>query len=133
MKKKNKMIIIIALVCLILIGCQKNKETNKHLKISLYSNPSTGYRWTYNIDKQDIIDISKKYDNSNCSPKAEGCGGKEIYTIKGLKPGKVTLTLIYSFIEKDKYPSKTATYEITVNDDLSITETHDGSYFKKDE
>ena len=54
MKKKNKIIIIIALVCLILIGCQKNKETNKHLKISLYSNPSTGYRWTYNIDKQDI-------------------------------------------------------------------------------
>ena len=129
MKRRISNIFIVILICFILVGC----KDKKNLKISLYSNGSTGYKWTYQVDKNDIIDISMKYDDSGCPPKTAGCGGHEIYTIKGIKPGKVTLSFDYSFITPDKYPSKTAIYEITVNNDLSIKETHYGTYFDEEE
>ncbi len=133
MKKKKAILILIAIItCLCLVGCGDKKEEEKKedvLKISLYDNSSTGYTWSYTVSEEDIIEISETTDYSNCPPDVAGCGGKKIYTIKGLKPDKTTLSLDYTSIPHGN-TDKTAVYEITVDKDLNITETHSGSYFK---
>ncbi len=136
MKKKKIILILIAIfTCICLVGCETKKDednkenTENTLKISLYDNSSTGYVWSYNVSENDIIEISESSDYSNCDPEAAGCGGKKIYTIKALKPGKTTLSLDYTSIANGK-TDKIAIYEITVDQKLNITETHSGSYFE---
>lgn len=129
--KKFLFSIMAVLLCITMTGCGGKKEQNdsNRLKISLYSNASTGYSWSYTVSNEDIISISKYYDNSGCAKDVVGCGGNDVFTIKGLKPGKVTLSMKYAFVDPDERETKTAIYEITVNDDLSISETHSGTYF----
>ncbi len=125
-----KRFLFIVMICIFLVGCHMRRSNE--LKISLYSNGSTGYRWSYRLDRDDIVSISESYDNSGCPPKTAGCGGKQIYTIKPIKAGKVILNLEYAFVNPEKYPSKTAIYEIVVHDDLSISESHYGTYFDEE-
>ena len=138
MNKKGYIIIItvilLILIALIVSTVTKKSSTNKYDKtftISLYSNSSTGYNWHYNLSKEGIIEIEESYDNSNCKEGVVGCGGKKIYKIKALKEGKVKLSLKYKRTSSYKSGSK-ATYIITVDKNLQITEKHYGSYFKKD-
>lgn len=131
-KKMGLGIICGVLLLGIVTGCGDKKKEDKEgdsFKISLYSNSSTGYSWSYTVSNEGIIDISESYDDSNCPPENEGCGGQQVYKVKALKPGKTTISLKYSFVEPDERDYETAIYEITVNDDLSITETHSGTYF----
>ena len=139
MKKKSFMLILITiLTTFCLVGCkagkeiEKNEKKEKSFEISLYENGSTGYNWSYNVDKEGIVEISSNYDNSGCDQDSDGCGGQRIYTIKALKSGKTTLTLKYSRFNDSDNPDKTAIYEITVDKDLNITETHHGSYFDEE-
>ncbi len=115
-----------------LTGCKTKEEHGKSFEFSLYSNSSTGYFWDYELSKDGIVDVSYEYDDSGCAKNVVGCGGQNVYTVKALKPGKVKLSLIYSFFEPDKYDKETAIYEITVNEDLTISETHYGTYFEED-
>ena len=140
---KNKLIItlvILVVIALVILGFVSFKGTKKvssktegsTLTFSLDSNSSTGYNWKEKVDKKGIIDVSYKYDNSGCPPDVVGCGGKRVYTVKALKPGKVKLTLTYSFGDgKNLKEKETAIYEIIVTDDLKISESHSGSYFDK--
>lgn len=136
--KKKIIIILIILVVLIAIGFMFFKGNNKGssktegstFTFSLDSNSSTGYSWKEKVSTEGIIDVSHEYDNSGCPPDAVGCGGKNVYTVKALKPGRVKLTMTYSFGDGiNKKTEKTAIYRITVTDDLKISETHSGSYF----
>lgn len=125
-----KKILISIFLLVLLTGCSSKKE-GKILKIELYENSSTGYNWTKEINKPDIIEIKESSDYSNCPDDVVGCGGKRIYEIKGLKEGKVILTLNYSFLGRMENDVETAVYEITVDKNLNITETHSGNYFSK--
>ena len=115
---------------MIMTGC-KTKKNDNSFEFKLASNASTGYSWNYELSKEGIVDVSYVYDDSNCKKDVVGCGGQKIYTVKALKPGKVKLSLTYSFVGTDAKDNKTATYVITVNDDLTISETHYGTYFKE--
>lgn len=119
--------ILLIIILIIMTGCKQNVEG---YIIKLYSNPSTGYSWEYTLSDENIIEVSYIYDDSNCAKNIVGCGGQNIYTIKPLKPGKVKLELVYKSVNNDKIE---ATYEITVNEDMSITETHYGKYFESRE
>lgn len=129
--------IILSILCfaiiVILTGCKNNiKEepsTNNTLKISLDSNPSTGYNWKYEVDNDDIITIKQSYDNSECPEDVDGCGGQEIFLINGVKQGKATMNLKYCFLDTDECYRAVA-YEITVDEDLSISEKHYELYFE---
>lgn len=128
MKRIIKSLLIIMSIIL-LSGCTSNNKDGEELLIELSSNPSTGYNWTYNISNKDIISIEEDYDDSICEEKIVGCGGYNIYKIKALKKGETTITFTYSFPNKPKSKEQTAVYVITIDKDLKIKETHEGSYF----
>ena len=127
--KKIFLNLILVFAIMIMTGCKTKKVDT--FKFKLASNASTGYSWDYELSKEEIVDVSYVYDDSNCNKNVVGCGGQNVYTVKALKPGKVKLSLTYSFVGTDAKDNKTATYEITVNDDLTISETHYGTYFKE--
>ncbi len=118
--------ILIILTLLILTGC-KSKTV---YKIELDSNPSTGFDWHYEITNQ-IVDIERDYDDSNCKEGILGCGGKTIYTLTPLKKGKTTIE--FKYCRQYQEPCIKATYEINIDKNLNITETHKGSYFLEQE
>ena len=125
---KKYLILLMVIIVLTLTACGKNNAKTDKLEISLYSNSSTGYSWSYDVSQEGIINILESYDDSNCPKDVVGCGGEVIYTVTGLKPGKVTLSLEYKFVDGSRMEYN-AIYEITVNDDLSISEEHSGTYF----
>ena len=136
--KKKIIIVLIVLAVLIAIGFMvfkinkkgSSKTEGATFTFSLDSNSSTGYSWKEKVSVKGIIDVSHEYDNSGCPPDVVGCGGKNVYTVKALKPGRVKLTMTYSFGDgNNQKTEKTAIYKITVTDDLKISETHSGSYF----
>ena len=143
--KNLKILFSVLLVCIfILTGCgkkDKKKNTTKKedtkfvvgdtLDIKLDSNPSTGYEWSYEMTGDDIIVIANRYEEDiNCS-ELDGCSGKEIYTISSVGEGKVNLKFIYYRPESSDPYTLVADYEITIDNNLKISETHTGSYFEK--
>lgn len=103
-------------------------EPSNDLMFSLHNNSSIGYSWKYDLSEEGIVSVSSYYDKNGCGMSV-GCDEYRVFILKGLVPGNVTLSMTYSFIEPEKYDQETAVYEITVNDDLTISETHSGSYF----
>ena len=100
----------------------------KHtIEIKLQSNPSTGYTWNYTVTN-DIVDIKEEYV-SNCTNDKVWCGGKTIFTITPKEKGTTTVQFNYCFVGKDD--CLTAIYHIEIGKRLKMTETHEGTYFKK--
>ena len=121
--------LFIVLLCVVTIGCG-NKKDGSTFEITLPDSASSGYKWSDELSEKGIVEVTSKTDYSSCPKNTDGCSGKQIYTLKALKPGSVTLTLTYAFFDDSKDREKyKAIYEITVDDDLKITETHSGSYF----
>ena len=116
MKKNILVSLIVVLMCFGLGGCgSKNEEqSGESFSVSLYTNSSAKITWDYELSEDGIVDISSEYDDSGCDADAAGCGGQEIYTITAQKPGNVTLSFTSS-------ENETAIYEITVNEDLTIS------------
>lgn len=128
-----KRIIRVLITIFLLSGCSNGINLNnntKELKINLYSNSSTGYEWTYKVSNEDIIKISKSY-KTNCPSDVSGCGGENVYTIKPLKEGKTTITFKYARSWEQSEYDLDAIYEIEVDKDLNINETHKGTYFEE--
>ncbi len=115
---------LIAIIAVIsLTGCKIKEKHGDSFEVSLYTNSSARINWDYKLSKDDIVEVSYNYDDSGCDPKAVGCGGQGIYTITALKPGKVKLTFECANDGMCE-PMENLVYEITVNDDLAISETH---------
>ncbi|MBR3524081.1 MAG: protease inhibitor I42 family protein [Bacilli bacterium] len=143
--KKAKLLFSILLVCtLVLVGCvKKDKKEDKKkekpapatagesLDIKLESNPSTGYSWTYELEGDNVVVLTSKYEEGENCEDRDGCPGYEIFTVTATAPGHVNFKLIYTFAESDDSNALEADYDITIDKDLKITETHTGSYFEK--
>ncbi|MFW9882219.1 MAG: protease inhibitor I42 family protein [Candidatus Thorarchaeota archaeon] len=75
-------------------------------KISLDSNPTTGYQWEVNFNRDYIQLKSRNFVSSNSKL---GGGGREHFSFKPLKLGKATITLQYmrswehKTIKKEKF------------------------------
>lgn len=117
--KKIFLSLLVLFAIIGMTGCKTKK--GESFKVSLVKNSSARIDWDYKLSQEGIVDVSYSYDNSKCESNASGCGGTAIYTITALKPGKVELTFECAGICE---PLKNTVYEITVNDDLSISETH---------
>lgn len=89
------------------------------------SSPSTGYEWTWKIDNENVLAVSKKYvadryySVQDVAPMIGG-GGKDIMILSGLKAGETTVTFTYkrSWEENALY---TLIYCVRVDEDLNVT------------
>ena len=121
---KKIFLCVLALFAIIgMTGCKTKEEHIDSFTVSLYTNRSAQIDWNYKLSKDDIVKVSYIYDTSGCDSKANGCGGHGMYTITALKPGSGKLTFECANGDMCE-PLKNTVYEITVNDDLSISETH---------
>ena len=76
-------------------GTKVNAFVGQELVITLDGNPSTGYTWeTKDLDTTMFLQVGDaKFTSSN--PNLVGSGGTQTLTIRVLKTGTATLTLIY--------------------------------------
>lgn len=71
---------------------EENINVYEEISISLEENPSTGYRWHYHIENQDIAEVIKdEFVEEECPPGKLGCGGMHNWLIRGLKPGQTVV------------------------------------------
>lgn len=123
------MFIAVAAVFFILCGCHNSigqesqglsaktieVRVGKNAVITLESNHSTGFQWQLAKPLEtDIIEFKNtEYVPSNTG--RIGAGGKEVWTFKTLKKGKVEISLIYVRPwEKDKPPARQEAFVIIV-------------------
>ena len=139
--KKTKLVLGVLLVALLVVGCgKKDKKTDNpdkpnnnavagdKLDIKLDANPSTGYEWAYG---DDVLVLESRFEEGKDCEGLDGCGGKEIYTVSSVAAGNVKIKFIYARPESGDPYNLVAEYDITINDDLVISETHSGTYFEK--
>jgi inhibitor of cysteine peptidase len=76
-------------------GTKVNAFVGQELIITLDGNPSTGYTWeTKDLDKTMFLQVGEtNFTSSN--PNLVGSGGTQTLTIRTLKTGTATLTLVY--------------------------------------
>ena len=142
--KKTKLILGVLLVALLVVGCGKKDKKKDNpdnpnntvvagdkLDIKLDANPSTGYEWTYEVAGDDVIVLESRFEEDKDCKGLDGCGGKEIYTVSSVAAGNVKIKFIYARPESGDPYNLVAEYDITINDDLVISETHSGTYFEK--
>jgi inhibitor of cysteine peptidase len=100
------------------------REREKRITIELAGNPTTGYSWTYTMDREGIVrEISAEYrrasDSGDAAETPEGSvgrGGVFVFGFEGLKPGTVALRFTYARPwEEGVEPAETRTYVLTVN------------------
>ena len=143
--KKAKLLLSVLLVAFVLVGCGKkdkkkdNSNNNNNNKVEvgdtldseLVSNPSTGYEWSYEVTGDDAIVLSNRYEEDKDCNGADGCSGKEIYTVSSVAKGIVTIKFTYARPNSGDPYNLVAEYAINIDDKLKISETHAGTYFEK--
>lgn len=109
MKKVVLTVVMAALVaiCAVMVaGCTSTKlgatldqgkvvVENKDITITLKSNPSTGYQWSYELSDNAAIESSGESFKGGDSATTAGAPGTQTYTFKGVKAGETTITLTY--------------------------------------
>ena len=92
---------------------------------ALASNPTTGYSWTAKQEGNLLEQTETRYEGEP-APKGEvavaGRGGTEFFVYKAVAAGKATLTFSYERPWEQEDPIKTYVVQITVGNDLKITD-----------
>lgn len=74
----------------------KSAVIGEDFLITLPANPSTGYSWEADFDKNYLILRSKDFVPDKVSPETVGAGGTEVFTFAPIKAGETTVTMNYS-------------------------------------
>jgi inhibitor of cysteine peptidase len=83
---------------------------NEEFEIELDSNPTTGFTWEANFDKN-MIELKRKvFDRSSGEI---GAGGKEKFCFSGLRIGETTVQMIYKRPWEDS-PLKKISFKIKI-------------------
>ena len=132
MKNSSLPVLIILLFSLFFVACDsqnglKYGEFKDIETIELVSNPTTGYDWSYFLDKKNIVqEVSNKYvpdnkpDDKTISDSAVdsiicGSGGKRIWEFKGLNPGTTKIKFEYKRAWENDNPKETIEFILEVN------------------
>ena len=88
-------------------------NVQKHdLAIKLDSNPSTGYSWVVELDKEGIIKESGSYYSSRPHiGNLSGAGGTDTFYFDAVSDGKVNITLTYAQHWENGNVARTVVYE----------------------
>ena len=72
------------------------------LKLTLASNPTTGYYWTMVDGDETVVALDDHFYTPDPAPEGlVGGGGRQIFTFRGLAPGQTTVRLSYQRSEED--------------------------------
>lgn len=98
---------------------------NRNTTVVLDENPTTGYTWTFTIDRQDILALSSdKYIQNKTDPKLVGVGGQHTYVFEAKAPGTATITFeLGQQWAGGQKGAQTQKYQVTVGQDGNITST----------
>lgn len=103
-------ILVFSYVLLVFSNCfalELNEEDNnenfsvkvgENIALRLNANATTGYKWSFNIpeeQKQLVKILKEKYEIKPHPKGMVGVGGKAVYKIKAIKPGKFIITARY--------------------------------------
>ena len=121
MKHDMKRIISLGVVFMLMsmVGCGMRKPQT--MKISLESNPSTGYSWTVTQDTE-LFDVSDEYIESQSEEGMVGVGGQQVFTLEPKAVGTTDVTFVYSRPWEDSSENDTTvSYTVVVTKDMQIT------------
>jgi inhibitor of cysteine peptidase len=117
---KLVLFLCLALGALLTVGAAESKPikvtVGQEFKISLQSNPTTGYRWQFAKapDEKILKLLREDYEHPNSN--LAGAGGKQIWTFKALAYGKTTLELNYiRSWETNSPPAQSTNFVVYVN------------------
>ncbi len=87
------------------------------VRITLESNPSTGYKWNMKASEQDILKNTANDYTSECEEGMMGCGGKEVWDFTAVASGTATLEMLYyRGWEQESSAIRTFTLNVSVSD-----------------
>ncbi len=98
-------------------------ERGETVAIELPANPSTGYSWTYEFSKEDILEEdSSGYIPAPGKDEEVGRGGKQVWIFRAVNAGSVAVTFTYQRPwEAGAVSSDSVTYFYAVDTSLAIT------------
>ena len=87
---------------------------DQELVVTLASNPSTGYTWSFQLTREGVIAANgSEYDPTE--PQIPGSGGRERFRFIAVESGQTTLRFEYRRPwETDTPPAQTVTYDVVV-------------------
>jgi len=94
----------------------KKLKVNEQMVIKLADNPSTGYQWQVDYDKNYLEFKGKKYQGPKRPPGARalvGAGGASSFTFRALRPGETVVILKY-LQPWNPPPAKIVTYRVII-------------------
>lgn len=101
----------------------------KNYTINLRGNATTGYTWSYSVDKEGIIkEEVNKYTPDKAEEGVVGTGGVQTYSFKSVKEGDVTITFKYAKSWEDNSTIETKTVKLHVDADGNISKVKDKTY-----
>jgi predicted secreted protein len=76
-------------------GVPFDLAVGKKTRIELESNPSTGYRWLVVGSPDAVVVVRDRYTPDSGSEGGPGAGGKQSFTVTGVRPGDAEVRLDY--------------------------------------
>lgn len=114
---KSMCCFLLLILCLgLFVGCGSQDDNgSKVFEVRLEGNPTTGYEWTYIMDKDGIVkEDSFEYVQNQADENGVGTGGIYIFQFSGVAEGDVALTFEYARQWEDE-PQQTVVYELHVD------------------
>lgn len=118
MKKRITGILMIGAMIAALTGCGSAKP--QVMKLSLDSNPTTGYSWTI-VQEPEIFEVGEEYLESKSEEGMVGVGGQQVFTLAPKKAGTSEVTFTYARPWEDPDADSTViAYTVKVSNSMQI-------------
>jgi predicted secreted protein len=120
MKKTISACIVLTMIVM-LTGCGKSEPQT--MTLSLDSNPTTGYTWMVDQDKE-LFDVSEEYVENDHEEGMVGVGGVQTFTLTPKEAGTCELTFTYRRSWEDPSEEDTVVgYTVEVSKSMQIEVT----------
>ncbi|MDO5561688.1 MAG: protease inhibitor I42 family protein [bacterium] len=105
-------------------------EEARQEEIVLSSNPTTGYTWQYTYldeTQTDLLEINQEYYSDCSDAEIAGCGGYDVFTLKGLKTGEARLKFTYERTWESEPPLESIIYKVTIDENKALSVEKEGA------
>ncbi len=122
---KKQILAILLVLALVLTSALALAETAKDFVVTLGGNPTTGFDWNYMVTEEGVVTVDEQFQTSaeidTDGEPVYGAGGVYTFTVKGVKPGDVSIAFTYAQAwEPAGDDVEGLTFDLHVNDDLSV-------------